>query len=81
MDVHSYRGDYATAIYKMYARPIDEIPYDKVDSYGRLYQSDVYICRGDRAGLKLDKKAMLKASQALGHSRICVVAGHYLNVF
>lgn len=80
-DIHGYRAEYATEIYEKYARPIDEIPYDRVNKgTGRKYQSEVYYCRNDRAGIRLDKVAMLKASQALGHNRISVVGEHYLHV-
>lgn len=65
MDVHSYRSEYATAIYCAYAR--NPIP-----------KEDRYFCRGDRKGTVMDRKAMMLASQALGHSRIDVVAGHYV---
>lgn len=79
MDVHSYRSDYATALYREYARPIDEIPRDRVhEGTGRRYQSDVYHCRGDLAGVKLDKAAMRQVSTALGHNRLEVVASHYI---
>ena len=65
MDVHSYRSEYATAIYCAYARnPIPE--------------KDRYHCRGDRKGLTMDRMAMLEASRALGHNRIDIVAGHYI---
>lgn len=78
-DIHSYRADYATAIYKAYARPIDQIPYDKVNrGTGKQYQSEVYVCRKDEAGRKLDKVAMGACSKALGHNRIDVVADNYL---
>lgn len=65
MDVHSYRSEYATAIYTAYAR--DDVP-----------REDRYYCRTDRAGTVLDRRAMMAASQALGHSRVSVVAGHYI---
>lgn len=79
MDVHSYRSEYATAIYTAFARPIEEIPYDKVNNGSeRRFQSSVYICRGNQKGRKLDKEAMRKASKALGHNRLDVVAGHYI---
>lgn len=65
MDVHSYRSEYATAIYCAYVR--NPIP-----------KEDRYFCRGDRKGTVMDRKAMMLASQALGHSRIDVVAGHYI---
>ena len=78
-DIHSYRGDYATAIYKMYARPIKDIPYDCINQgSGRPYQGGVYVCRKDEKGKKLDKKAMEKASKALGHNRLEVVANNYI---
>lgn len=78
-DIHAYRADYATAIYKAYAREIDTIPYDRVNrGTGRPYQSEVYICRKDEAGKRLDKQAMLLCSKALGHNRIEVVANNYI---
>ena len=78
-DIHGYRGDYATSIYKAYARDIKDIPYDKKhQGTGRMYQGDVYTCRKDEAGKKLDKKAMLICSKALGHNRIEVVANNYI---
>lgn len=78
-DIHSYRAEYATAIYRAYARAIEEIPYDGVNQgTGRNYQSGVYTCRKDEAGRKLDKAAMLVCSKALGHNRISVVADNYL---
>lgn len=79
MDVHSYRSDYATALYRAYARPIDTIPYDKTNKgSGQKYQSGVYHCRGDLKGVSLDKAAMQQVSKALGHNRLEVVASHYL---
>lgn len=78
-DIHSYRADYATAIYKSHARDIKDIPYDKINKgTGRRYQSEVYTCRKDEAGKKLDKAAMLVCSKALGHNRISVVADNYI---
>lgn len=78
-DIHSYRSDYATALYKHYARPIDTIPFDKVNNgTGKAYQSDVYVCRNDEQGKKLDKQAMYLCSKALGHNRISIVADNYL---
>lgn len=67
-DIHSYRGQYATSLYKSLARPRDEIPI-----------KDRYCCRLDLKGVWYDKRAMLEVSRALGHNRISVIAGHYLN--
>ena len=66
-DIHSYRADYCQRVYEAAARPVDQIPAD-----------ERYYCRGDRKGVILDRKAMLIASQALGHNRIDVIASHYL---
>ena len=78
-DIHGYRAEYATAIYKAHAREIQDIPYDRVNrGTGRKYQSEVYTCRKDEAGRKLDKAAMLVCSKALGHNRISVVADNYI---
>ena len=78
-DIHGYRGDYATEIYKSHARAIEQIPYDRVNAgTGRRYQNDVYVCRKDEAGKRLDKAAMLICSKALGHNRIEVVANNYI---
>lgn len=78
-DIHGYRGDYATMIYKSYARDIKDIPYDKINAgTGKKYRSEVYVCRKDEAGKKLDKVAMMKASKALGHNRLEVVANNYI---
>lgn len=78
-DIHGYRAEYATAMYKKYARDIKDIPYDRVNKgTGRRFQGDVYACRKDESGKKLDKKAMLLCSKALGHNRISVVADNYI---
>lgn len=67
MDVHHYRSVYCSRIYLQYARPADQIP-----------PADRYYCRRDKRGIVFDKKAMLQASRSLGHNRISVIAGHYL---
>ena len=66
-------------IYKANAREIKDIPYDRVNKgTGHHYQSEVYTCRKDESGRKLDKAAMLVCSKALGHNRIDVVANNYI---
>lgn len=69
MDVHHYRSVYCSRIYLQYARPAEQIP-----------PADRYYCRQDKKGVVYDKRAMLQASRALGHNRISVIAGHYLNL-
>ncbi len=66
-DIHSYRAEYCKTIYKKYARSIEN-----------LEKSEIFVCRKDRKGEKFDKEAMQIASESLGHSRIDVIAGHYL---
>ena len=79
MDVHGYRADYATALYKAHARRIEDIPKDRINKgTGRLYSSEVYNCRKDERGKKLDKRAMLLVSKALGHNRLSVAGDFYL---
>lgn len=78
-DIHSYRSEYCTRVYNLHARDINDIPYDRVNKgTGKAYQSQVYHCKNDLKGVAYDKAAMKIASEALGHSRISVIAGHYL---
>lgn len=77
-DIHSYRSDYAARVYREYARPIDQIPFDRTNKgTGKKFQGDVYVCRKDEAKKKLDKAAMKMCSKALGHNRVEVVATNY----
>lgn len=75
-DIHSYRADYATAIYNAHARPIEELKYNLGVKGGDT--GDIYICRGDLKGVVYDRKAMEIVSKALGHNRISVIAAHYI---
>ncbi len=79
-DIHSFREDYAAALYRIHARPLDicrKDPYiDQKTSH--KYRDSIYRCRKDQAGTCYDRMAMLIVSQALGHNRISVIAGNYL---
>lgn len=66
-DIHGYRSEYCTSIYLANARDSNSLP-----------KTDRYCCRGDLKGTWYDKPAMLKASQALGHNRINIIAEHYI---
>ena len=89
-DVHAYRADYATRIYNRYKGDLERLRGTKIDytsltgkthrDGSRIYKSALYVCRGDRRGEVLDRAAMIRASQALGHNRECVVAEHYIRV-
>lgn len=67
-DIHGYRRQYAHALYIAHARDIKDIP-----------KADKYICRNDLKGIVYDKQAMHVVTQALGHNRIDVIAGHYIS--
>lgn len=66
-DIHSYRADYAMSVYKAAERPLET-----------LESQELYKCRNDLAGRVYDRQAMRRASEALGHNRIDVIAGNYL---
>ena len=66
-NIHGYRADYAQALYEKEARDIEA-----------LASKDIYSCRDDMAGIRLDKKAMKTVSENLGHSRIGIIAYNYL---
>lgn len=88
-DIHSYRSDYATAIYKAYC-PADLNPFkgkrfDYTDMTGKhdkaghnIDKAYLYVCRGDRKGEVMFRPAMVEASKALGHNRESVVGEHYI---
>lgn len=67
-DIHGYRRVYAQAYYNMVARPLDILPKDQK-----------YYCHKDKYGIIDDRNAMLEVSRSLGHNRIDVIAGHYLD--
>lgn len=78
-DIHGYRGEYATRIYKEYARDIDTLKREHTTFvYNGKETSALYICRKDERGKILDKQAMEMASKALGHNRLEVVANNYI---
>lgn len=68
LDQHYYRGVYAK---ELYAERLAE----KQASGAEM---NPYYCRGDRAGTVYDRDCMAEVSKALGHTRISVIAGHYL---
>lgn len=66
-DIHAYRAEYCKRVYKAHERDLSTLP-----------ERELYRCRKDKHGVVYDRWAMSKASHALGHSRISVIAGHYL---
>ena len=78
-DVHGYRADYATYLYKEYARPIGELRFDrKIRCADGKYRSEIYACRGDGKGKKLDRRAIGIISIALGHNREDTAISNYV---
>ena len=66
-DIHGYRREYANSLYNSIAR-----------NTASLSRKEKYICRGN-SYKEFDRAAMQTVSFALGHSRLNVVAEHYLN--
>ena len=58
-------------------RPVQKPDGSRVKEW-RLVSS-YYRCRKDRQGAAYDNKAKLYVSRQLGHNRISVIAGHYLD--
>ncbi|MBQ6065626.1 MAG: hypothetical protein IJK89_02285 [Clostridia bacterium] len=84
MNEHANRAEYAATIYHEYARPIDEIPKDKINrGSGKAYSSQVYYARKDMKGRCFDKCALGMVAVALGHSydRVHDVVSHYAYKF
>lgn len=86
-DIHAYRAEYATRVYLEAALPIEALRGKKVDVTAltgktgpAVWRSAIYSFRGDRKGDRLDRAAMLKASRALGHNRVSVVAESYIRI-
>lgn len=67
-NTHKYRAMYAKDLYDRLKRPLDIVP-----------TQERYYCRGDLRGVIYDKNAMSEVSQALGHTRINVIASSYLH--
>ena len=78
-DVHGYRAQYATALYKEIARPLNELRYErKVKCADGKFRSEIYVCRADEVGKRLDRKAVAVVSRALGHSREDTAITNYI---
>lgn len=83
-DIHAMRARYAARVYADAVSRRGEGSYTSgagKRSEGRSggHERGRYCCRKDRAGVWYDREAMREASRALGHSRIDVIAGHYLH--
>ena len=84
MNEHANRAEYAATIYHEYARPIENIPKDKINQgSGKAYSSQVYYARNDMKGRQFDKMALGMVAVALGHSydRTHDVVSHYAYKF
>lgn len=78
-DVHGYRSDYATFLYKQYARPIETLDFhNKIRCADGKYRSEIYICRSSERGKKLDRRAIGIISIALGHEREDTAIANYI---
>lgn len=78
-DVHGYRANYATYLYKMYARPIETLNFkNKMKCADGKYRSEVYICRKNEKGKRLDRRGIRIVSIALGHDREDTAIANYI---
>lgn len=78
-DVHGYRSDYATFLYKQYARPIEMLDFhNKIRCADGKYRSEIYVCRGSESGKRLDRRAIGIISVALGHEREDTAIANYI---
>lgn len=78
-DVHGYRSDYATFLYKQYARPIETLDFhNKIRCADGKYRSEIYVCRGSESGKRLDRRAIGIISMALGHEREDTAIANYI---
>lgn len=81
-DVHGYRSDYATMLYRQYARPIEQLDYKKkILCADCKYRSEIYACRGEDTGKRLDRAAIHVISIALGHNREDTAIASYVRNF
>lgn len=88
-DIHSYRAEYATRVYKAAEGDLTALRGQMIDYTAltgktrkgeRIYKTALYFFRGDRKGDVLDRAAMIAASRALGHNRESVVGEHYIRL-
>lgn len=66
-DIHEHRAEYAQRLYDSIAR-----------DPRTLDPEERYCCRGSKTGTWYDREALRIVSEALGHSRVNIVAEHYL---
>lgn len=88
LDIHALRSMYAEALYKAFARPIEEISADERIPLARPKKDNsrpnkvridapaLYRRRWD--GKVFDRRALLRVAESLGHSRVDVVVLNYL---
>ena len=75
IDVHGIRSMYACELYQAYARPVEEIPVkERTTKNGK----DCPSRYRDAQGMVWDRRALLRVSASLGHSRSSVVVQNYL---
>lgn len=67
-DVHLYRRVYARRVYEKHARPLEQ-----------LQRKEKYFCRKDMRGIVFDRAALYETTKTLGHKRLGVVVGNYLD--
>ena len=75
VNIHGIRALYAAEMYQAFARPIADIPvYERTMENGKSLPS-LYVAKD---GHVWDRRALLRVSASLGHSRSNVVVQNYL---
>lgn len=75
IDVHGIRSMYACELYQAYARPVEKIPVKERTTENGKDRPSRYR---DAQGMEWDRRALLRVSASLGHSRSSVVVTSYL---
>ena len=75
IDVHGIRSIYACELYQAYARSVEEIPVKERTTENGKDRPSRYR---DAQGMVWDRRALLRVSASLGHSRSSVVVASYL---
>lgn len=78
-DVHRYRVDYVTYLYREYARPEDRQSFkNQIKCADGKYRTEVYTCRVNGKEKRLDRNAIRVINIALGHNREDTIITNYV---
>ncbi len=77
--VSAFQKDIKELTDKPYARSIEDLRFEnRIRCADGKERSEIYICRGEDSGKKLDRRAISKISIALGHNREDATIANYI---